>query len=278
MVASSGAKRALEIGGASGYSAIWIGLGLRETGGRLTTIEYDPRAREDAADEHPPRRPRRHRHRRARRRVQGDPEARRRRSTSCSSTRGSATTSASSTWCSRGSTPRGLFLAHNVVNKQNEMRDFLAAIQTASARCSRRSSRRRAKACRSSYKRCTMKPIHIIGVPLDLGGGRRGVDMGPSALPHRRPRRAASPRSATPSSTRATCRRRFPRRRSCATSTRSTSATSRRSARSSTRPSLASLDEGAMPLVLGGDHSLAAGSVAAAAEWAQARRSSCRSA
>ena len=27
-----------------------------------------------------------------------------------------------------------------------------------------------------------MKPIHIIGVPLDLGGGRRGVDMGPSAF------------------------------------------------------------------------------------------------
>ena len=42
MAASSGATRALEIGGASGYSAIWIGLGLRETGGRLTTIEYDP--------------------------------------------------------------------------------------------------------------------------------------------------------------------------------------------------------------------------------------------
>src|SRR5688572_8927388 len=42
MVTSSRATRALEIGGASGYSAIWIGLGLRETGGRLTTIEYDP--------------------------------------------------------------------------------------------------------------------------------------------------------------------------------------------------------------------------------------------
>lgn len=41
MVASSGAKRALEIGGASGYSGIWIGLGLRETGGRLVTLEYD---------------------------------------------------------------------------------------------------------------------------------------------------------------------------------------------------------------------------------------------
>ena len=51
MVATSGAKQALEIGGASGYSAIWIGLGLRDTGGRLTTIEYDPtRARELAAN------------------------------------------------------------------------------------------------------------------------------------------------------------------------------------------------------------------------------------
>ena len=26
------------------------------------------------------------------------------------------------------------------------------------------------------------RPVHIIGVPLDLGGGRRGVDMGPSAV------------------------------------------------------------------------------------------------
>jgi predicted O-methyltransferase YrrM len=42
MVAASRAKSALEIGGASGYSAIWIGLGLRETGGKLVTLEYDP--------------------------------------------------------------------------------------------------------------------------------------------------------------------------------------------------------------------------------------------
>jgi predicted O-methyltransferase YrrM len=47
LVATRGAKRALEIGGASGYSAIWIGMGLRETKGTLVTIEYDPtRARE----------------------------------------------------------------------------------------------------------------------------------------------------------------------------------------------------------------------------------------
>ncbi|MBA2301236.1 MAG: O-methyltransferase [Acidobacteria bacterium] len=50
MVASSGSKRALEIGGASGYSAIWIGLALRETGGRLVTIEYDPARAKELAD------------------------------------------------------------------------------------------------------------------------------------------------------------------------------------------------------------------------------------
>ena len=41
LVAAGNAKRAIEIGTADGYSAIWIGLGLRQTGGRLTTIEYD---------------------------------------------------------------------------------------------------------------------------------------------------------------------------------------------------------------------------------------------
>ena len=51
MVASTGAKRALEIGGASGYSAIWMGMGLRDTGGRLVTIEYDAdRAKELTAN------------------------------------------------------------------------------------------------------------------------------------------------------------------------------------------------------------------------------------
>jgi predicted O-methyltransferase YrrM len=50
LVAASGTKSALEIGGASGYSAIWIGLGLRETGGRLTTIEYDPQRARELAD------------------------------------------------------------------------------------------------------------------------------------------------------------------------------------------------------------------------------------
>ncbi len=47
MIAATGRKRALEIGGASGYSAIWMGQALRATGGKLVTIEYDPiRAKE----------------------------------------------------------------------------------------------------------------------------------------------------------------------------------------------------------------------------------------
>ena len=51
LVASTGRKRALEIGGASGYSAIWIGEGMRATGGKLVTIEYDPvRSKELAAN------------------------------------------------------------------------------------------------------------------------------------------------------------------------------------------------------------------------------------
>ncbi len=51
MVAATGAKHVLEIGGASGYSAIWMAMALRDTGGRLVTIEYDPvRAKELAAN------------------------------------------------------------------------------------------------------------------------------------------------------------------------------------------------------------------------------------
>jgi predicted O-methyltransferase YrrM len=41
-IAAQGAKRILEIGGASGYSGIWLGLGARETGGHVYSIEYDP--------------------------------------------------------------------------------------------------------------------------------------------------------------------------------------------------------------------------------------------
>ena len=51
LVATRGAKSILEIGAASGYSGIWLGLGARESGGRVVAIEYDAaRAMEAAAN------------------------------------------------------------------------------------------------------------------------------------------------------------------------------------------------------------------------------------
>jgi caffeoyl-CoA O-methyltransferase len=45
------ARRVLELGTSSGYSGIWIGRALRETGGQLLTIEIDEeRAREARAN------------------------------------------------------------------------------------------------------------------------------------------------------------------------------------------------------------------------------------
>jgi caffeoyl-CoA O-methyltransferase len=50
LVATRGAKSILEIGAASGYSGIWLGLGARESAGRVTAIEYDPQRAREAAD------------------------------------------------------------------------------------------------------------------------------------------------------------------------------------------------------------------------------------
>jgi predicted O-methyltransferase YrrM len=45
------AKSILEIGAASGYSGIWLGLGARESHGHVVSIEFDPqRAKEAAAN------------------------------------------------------------------------------------------------------------------------------------------------------------------------------------------------------------------------------------
>ena len=49
LVATRGAKAVLEIGTASGYSAIWLGLAARESGGRVAAIEYDKRRATEAA-------------------------------------------------------------------------------------------------------------------------------------------------------------------------------------------------------------------------------------
>jgi len=43
LVESSGAKRGVEVGAASGFGAINMGIGFERTGGHLTTLEIDPR-------------------------------------------------------------------------------------------------------------------------------------------------------------------------------------------------------------------------------------------
>ncbi|MGH9255704.1 MAG: O-methyltransferase [Vicinamibacterales bacterium] len=48
LVAARGARSVLEIGAAHGYSGIWLGLGARESGGRVVAIEYDAERARDA--------------------------------------------------------------------------------------------------------------------------------------------------------------------------------------------------------------------------------------
>jgi caffeoyl-CoA O-methyltransferase len=127
LVLAAGSKRALEIGAAYGYSAIWIGLGLKQTGGHLTTIEYDAARAKAAADN-------------IRRAgladtvtvVSGDGFK------EVPKLPGTFDFVFLDAWKPDYKrffdlvfprlTPRGLLLAHNVVNKQSEMKDFLAAI------------------------------------------------------------------------------------------------------------------------------------------------------
>jgi arginase len=110
--------------------------------------------------------------------------------------------------------------------------------------------------------------IHVIGVPLDLGAGRRGVDMGPSAVRIAGVRERLGrlgytvtdtgdvpvpiPESADPGNPKAHY---LPQIAQVATelADRVTAA----------------MRAGAVPLVLGGDHSLSIGSIAGAARWAR---------
>ena len=113
-------------------------------------------------------------------------------------------------------------------------------------------------------------PVHLIGVPLDLGAGRRGVDMGPSAVRisglGERLRRLGYPvvdRGDIPTPGLETRSQGSERKRyidEIAEVCGRVYATV-----------LDSLGQGALPLVLGGDHSLGAGSVAAAADHARER-------
>ena len=128
MTVTSGATRALEIGGAYGYSAIWIGLGLRETGGHLTSFESDP-ARAKLETEN------------IRRAglagtvtvVSGDAFR------EIPKLPGDLDFVFLDAWkrdyrrfldlLLPRLRPRGLFVAHNVINKRSEMADFLGAIE-----------------------------------------------------------------------------------------------------------------------------------------------------
>lgn len=42
LVEATRARQILEIGTSAGYSSIWLGLGARQTGGRVTTLEISP--------------------------------------------------------------------------------------------------------------------------------------------------------------------------------------------------------------------------------------------
>ena len=113
-----------------------------------------------------------------------------------------------------------------------------------------------------------MMPIHVIGVPLDLGGNRRGVDMGPSAL------RIAGlgERLAAlgiPVIDKGDLHAPIPETQEQSDERKKYIRDIASVCQLLYRTSLASLGDGAMPLVLGGDHSLAAGSVSASAEWAR---------
>lgn len=129
MVTSSRATHALEIGGANGYSAIWIGLGLRQTGGKLTTIEYDATRAKTLAEN-------------IRKAglsdivtvISGDAFK------ALPTVAGRFDFVFLDAWKRDYKRffdlllprlePRGLFLAHNVVNKRSEMPDFLDAIRS----------------------------------------------------------------------------------------------------------------------------------------------------
>jgi len=113
-------------------------------------------------------------------------------------------------------------------------------------------------------------PVHIIGVPLDLGGNRRGVDMGPSAFriagigeKIAGLKRAVVDKGDLPAA--------IPEIHPHGDPHKKFIDEIARVCQQLHQIALESLHEGALPLVLGGDHSLAAGSVAASAAYARMR-------
>ena len=113
--------------------------------------------------------------------------------------------------------------------------------------------------------RADSKPVHIIGVPLDLGAGRRGVDMGPSAfrIAGVGDRIAALGR---PVVDKGDLPAPIPETQRKVDESKKYIREIAGVCRNLYESALESLAAGALPLVLGGDHSLAAGSVAASAD------------
>ena len=109
-----------------------------------------------------------------------------------------------------------------------------------------------------------MKSVQIIGVPLDLGGNRRGTDMGPSAF---RIAGIADQLSLLGLHVvdKGDIDAPIPEKKGPGDPHKRYVKEIARVCKSVYQASLASFAEGAMPIVLGGDHSLGAGSVAAAA-------------
>lgn len=129
LVATRGAKSILEIGGASGYSGIWLGLGARETGGKVVSIEYDPQRAKELAQNI----------QRAGltdvvRPISGDAFK------EIPKLQGTFDFVFLDAWKPDYQkffdmvfprlTPGGVFTAHNVINKKNDMEPFLKTIQT----------------------------------------------------------------------------------------------------------------------------------------------------
>jgi len=50
LVKENGYRRGLEVGTSNGYSALWIGLAFRETGGKMITIEIDAKSAAEARE------------------------------------------------------------------------------------------------------------------------------------------------------------------------------------------------------------------------------------
>ncbi len=111
-----------------------------------------------------------------------------------------------------------------------------------------------------------MRAVHIIGVSLDLGGNRRGVDMGPSAfrIAGLGERLSALGISVVDDGDLVAP---IPETKSSGDPGKKYIREIARVCEKLYKAALAVFDKGGFPLVLGGDHSLAAGSVAATAEF-----------